>query len=103
MIIDDGALAKALKREAKAGIKLLADGEVMRLLFGKVRVVLILDIMEKLPKLTLAALVEMLGYIPRNCCIEVHKNKDGYTEQDVLDSAFAAESDLFSIYGQALK
>ncbi|NCB52207.1 MAG: hypothetical protein EOM54_10040 [Clostridia bacterium] len=99
MIIDDGALAKALKREAKDKIKLMAEGGILRLLFGETRVVLNLNGLDEPPRMTLAALVEMLGYIPAECCIEIIKTKDGYAEQELLGSAFTAESDMFTAMG----
>ncbi|NCB52516.1 MAG: hypothetical protein EOM54_11660 [Clostridia bacterium] len=100
MIIDDGALAKALKREAKDKIKLMAEGGILRLLFGETRVVLDLNGLDEPPRMTLAALVEMLGYIPSACCIEIIKTKEGYAEQELLISAFTAESDMFSVAGE---
>ena len=64
MIINDRALARVLKRSGKAGFKLCVNGNVIRLVSWDWAARLPLHSSGTENRQTLAALVEMLGYLP---------------------------------------
>lgn len=64
MIINDRALARVLKRSGKVGFKLCVNGNVIRLVSWDWAARLPLQSSGTENRQTLAALVEMLGYLP---------------------------------------
>ena len=92
MIINDKALARALKRSGKAGFKLCVNGKVIRLVGWDWAARLPLQCPGTENRQTLAALVEMLGYLPVDG-MSGHVYRDGneWYFQDMTEAVFNAE------------
>ena len=89
MIINDKALARTLKRTGTTGFKLCVNGSAARLVSWDWAVRLQLYGATEPPKLMLAALVEMLGYIPGDGeCGHIYKTKDGWEWQGMTEAVF---------------
>lgn len=79
MIINDKALARTLRRSGTTGFKICVNGSSARLVSWDWAAKIQLSGANEPPKLTLAALVEMLGYIPGDGeCGHVCKLKGGW-------------------------
>lgn len=92
MIINDKALARTLKRSGTTGFKICVNGKVARLVSWDWAARFALAGAAETPKLTLAALVEMLGYIPGDGeCGHVYKTKDGWEWQDMTEAVFDSD------------
>lgn len=76
MIINEKRLARALKSAGAVGFRLRVIGGRMELIGADWAARLQFDVMEEPPKLVLAALVEVLGYLPGSGdCISVTKRE----------------------------
>lgn len=91
MLINDKALAAAMKR-CKSGVKVRYDCGAMDILGADWFAHIDVSRLEDKPRLTLAALVEMLGYIPEGECLEIVKGKKRYEVQDVMFDAVTGEA-----------
>ena len=92
MIINDKALARALKRSGKAGFKLCVNGNVIRLVSWDWAARLPLQSSGTENRQTLAALVEMLGFLPGDG-ESGHVYRDGgeWYFQDMTEAVFDIE------------
>lgn len=89
MIINDKALAKVLKRSGTTGFKMCVNGNTARLVSWDWAARFQLYGAEEPPKLTLAALVEMLEYIPGDGeCGHIYKTKTGWEWQGMTEAVF---------------
>lgn len=96
MIINEKRLARALKSSGAVGFRLRTVGGRMDLLGPGWAASLQLDAMDEPPKIVLAALVEMLGYVPGSGdCMSASKGKSGWSAQGMQDEVFETE---FSTY-----
>lgn len=92
MIINDKALARTLKRSGASGFKLRMNGYILELVGWDWAARLTLHSSGEPPRLTLAALVEMLGYIPETGeCGHVYKDKGGWEWQSMAEAVFESE------------
>lgn len=92
MIINEKRLARALKSSGAVGFRLRTVGGRMDLLGPGWAASLQLDAMDEPPKIVLAALVEMLGYVPgTGDCMSVSKGKSGWSAQGMQDEVFETE------------
>lgn len=90
MLINDKALAAAMKK-CKSGVKIRYYSGRLEVLCDDWYAAVNVAAVEEKPKLTLAAMVEMLGYIPEGDCLEIKKREGEYDAQELLDSAFGSE------------
>lgn len=89
MIINEKRLARALKSSGAIGFRLRVIGGRMEIIGADWAAYLQFDVMEEPPKLVLAALVEVLGYLPGSGdCISVSKGKNGWAAQGMQDEVF---------------
>lgn len=92
MIINDKALARTLKRSGKTGFKICINGYAARVVSWDWAAKIPLSGSNEPPKLTLAALVELLGYIPGDGeCGHVYKTKSGWEWQSMTEAVFDIE------------
>lgn len=92
MIINEKRLARALKSAGAVGFRLRVAGPNLELIGPDWAARLCLDIMDKPPKLALAALVEVLEYLPgAGDCLSVCKGKSGWAAQYIQDAVFCEE------------
>lgn len=92
MIINEKRLARALKSSGAIGFRLRVIGGRMEIIGADWAAYLQFDVMEEPPKLVLAALVEVLGYLPGSGdCISVSKGKNGWAAQGMQDEVFSEE------------
>ncbi len=92
MIINEKRLARALKSAGAVGFRLRVIGGRMELIGADWAAYLQFDVMKEPPKLVLAALVEVLGYLPGSGdCISVLKGENGWTAQGMQDAVFGEE------------
>lgn len=92
MIINEKRLARALKSSGAIGFRLRVIGGRMEIIGTDWAAYLQFDVMEEPPKLVLAALVEVLGYLPGSGdCISVCKGKSGWAAQYMQDAVFSEE------------
>lgn len=92
MIINEKRLARALKSSGAIGFRLRVIGGRMEIIGAGWAAYLQFDVMEEPPKLVLAALVEVLGYLPGSGdCISVTKGKGGWAAQGMQDAVFSEE------------
>jgi hypothetical protein len=91
MLINDKALAAAMKK-CKSGVKVRYDCGAMDILGSDWFAHIDVSRLEDKPRFTLAALVEMLGYIPEGECLEIVKGKKRYEVQDVMFDAVTGEA-----------
>lgn len=92
MIINEKRLARALKSSGAVGFRLRVAGPNLELIGPDWAARICLDIMDEPPKLVLAALVEVLGYLPgAGDCLSVCKGKSGWAAQYIQDAVFCEE------------
>lgn len=92
MIINDKALAKVLKRSGATGFKICSIGDSIRFVGWEWAARLLINGSNEHPRLTLAALVEMLGYIPQTGeCGHVYKDRQGWQWQSMTEAVFDSE------------
>ena len=92
MIIKEKRLARALKSSGAIGFRLRVIGGRMEIIGTDWAAYLQFDVMEEPPKLVLAALVEVLGYLPGSGdCLSVCKGKSGWAAQYIQDAVFSEE------------
>lgn len=92
MIINDKALARALKRSGKAGFKFCVNGNAIRLVSWDWAARLPLQSSGTENRQTLAALVEMLGYLPGDGeCGHVYRDGGEWYDQDMTEAVFDIE------------
>ena len=92
MIINDRALARVLKRSGKVGFKLCVNGNVIRLVSWDWAARLPLQSSGTENRQTLAALVEMLGYLPGDGeCGHVYRDGGEWYDQDMTEAVFDIE------------
>lgn len=92
MIINDKALARVLKRSGKAGFKFCVNGNAIRLVSWDWAARLPLQSSGTENRQTLAALVEMLGYLPGDGeCGHVYRDGGEWYDQDMTEAVFDTE------------
>lgn len=92
MIINEKRFARALKSAGAVGFRLRVAGPNLELIGPDWAAQICLDIMDEPPKLVLAALVEVLGYLPgAGDCLSVCKGKSGWAAQYIQDAVFCEE------------
>ena len=92
MIINEKHLARALKSAGAVGFRLRVAGPKLELIGADWAAQICLDIMDEPPKLVLAALVEVLGYLPgAGDRLSVCKGKSGWAAQYIQDAVFSEE------------
>lgn len=92
MIINDKALARVLKRSGKAGFKFCVNGNAIRLVSWDWAARLPLQSSGTENRQTLAALVEMLGYLPGDGeCGHVYRDGGEWYDQDMTEAVFDIE------------
>lgn len=92
MIINEKRFARALKSAGAVGFRLRVAGPNLELIGPDWAAQICLDIMDEPPKLVLAALVEVLGYLPGTGeCLSVCKGKAG-GPPSIYKTPFSARS-----------
>lgn len=92
MVVNEKRLARSLKSPGTVGFRLRVVSGRIELIGADWAAYLQFDMMEEPPKLVLAALVEVLGYLPGSGdCISVSKGKNGWAAQGMQDEVFETE------------
>lgn len=92
MVINDKALARTLKRTGQYGFKFCVNGTAARLVGWDFAARIQLSDTDEPPKMTLAALVEMLGFLPVDGeCGHIYKVKNGWEWQDMTPAVFDSD------------
>lgn len=87
-MLSDTRLAAEVQRAGKTGLQYCEQTGKLRMIGAGWALETWRDFMEADARKTLAKLVEMLGRVPTDCCMEIQKSKDGYLEQTLVQDAF---------------
>ena len=92
MVINDKVLARTLKRTGQYGFKFCVNGTAARLVGWDFAARIQLSDTDEPPKMTLAALVEMLGFLPVDGeCGHIYIVKNGWEWQDMTPAVFDSD------------
>lgn len=94
-MIDDKKLEKMVRRQVKLGMTIYVGGDEIAFVSSNwLARTTMQRLCEKL-RITLGALVEMLGFIPEEGAIRIRKNKDGYDVQEEMQTVAANQIGTF--------
>lgn len=83
-MIDDKKLEKMLRRQVRTGLTIYVGGDEIAFVGSSQMVRTTLARLQDKLRVTLGALVEMLGFIPEEGAILIRKTKDGYDVQEEM-------------------
>lgn len=94
-MIDDKKLEKILRRQVKVGLTIYVGGDEIAFVGANwLARTTMARLTEKL-RITLGALVEMLGFIPEEGAIRIRKQKDSYDVQEEMQTVVANQISTF--------
>jgi|GEM_PF-1728182 len=94
-MIDDRKLEKILRRQVKVGLTIYVGGEEIAFIGANWMARTTMERLSKNLRITLGALVEMLGFIPGEGAIRIRKVKGGYEVQDEMQTVAANQIGTF--------
>jgi len=94
-MIDDRKLEKILRRQVKVGLTIYVGGEEIAFIGANWMARTTMERLSKNLRITLGALVEMLGFIPGEGAIRIRKVKDDYEVQDEMQTVVANQIGTF--------
>ena len=94
-MFDDKKLEKMLRRQVKTGLTIYVGGDEIAFVSSNWMARTTMERLREKLRITLGALVEMLGFIPEDGAIRIRKNKDGYDVQEEMMTVAANQISTF--------